>query len=611
MEDGAATGEATARLAETLWREKYRAPGEQGIEDSWHRVAQALAAGERDKARARWAARFFDLLADYRFLPGGRILANAGRPGSQTLFSCFVMDRIDDSMAGIFRVLGESALTMQQGGGIGVDFSTLRPAGAPASRTGGRASGPVSFMQVWESMCATLLETSARRGAMMATLRCDHPDIEAFIEAKRRPGILSHFNLSVLVTDAFMRAVEAGEGWPLVFPDPQHGRWPDRPHVERNWPGYTQPVACAVLGEIPASRLWQHLLQASHESAEPGVLFIDRINAENNLAAIEQISATNPCGEVPLPPNGACCLGSFNLTRFVGAPFTDSARLDLEAMAAQVPVAVRLLDTVIDLSPYPLPAQQAYAQATRRLGLGITGLADALIMLNIPYDAPAARQLAGRVMQTLRDAAYQASAALAREKGPFARCAEARLPERPFVQRLPGELRAAIARHGLRNSHLLAIAPAGSISLLAGNISSGIEPVYAVDAERRVRDHRGHPVSWHVTDAAVLAWREQTGNDSGRPPACVTAAEIVPDAHIAMQACLQEFVDNAISKTVNVPTDIDFDTYGAIYVSAYRAGVKGCTTYRPGGSRDAVLQPGDGMNACCDIPRLTPGVPRG
>ena len=609
MGAGTAAGEETARLAETLWREKYRAPGEQGIEDSWRRVAQALAAGERSEAQEHWSTRFFELLADHRFLPGGRILANAGREGSQTLFNCFVMDRIDDSMADIFRVLGESALTMQQGGGIGVDFSTLRPAGAPATRTGGRASGPVSFMQVWESMCATLLETSARRGAMMATLRCDHPDIEAFIEAKRRPGILSHFNLSVLVTDAFMQAVEAGEEWPLVFPDPYHSRWPDLPHVERSWPGHAQPVDCAVLRETRASVLWERLLQASHESSEPGVLFIDRINAENNLAAIEQISATNPCGEVPLPPHGACCLGSFNLTRFVEAPFTDSARLDLEGMAAQVPVAVRLLDNVIDRSPYPLPAQQAYAQATRRLGLGITGLADALIMLNIPYDAPAGRHLAGRVMQTLRDAAYQASVALAREKGPFARCAAAGLSQRPFVQRLPGALREAIARYGLRNSHLLAIAPAGSISLLAGNISSGIEPVYAVDAGRRVRDRHGNPVRWRVTDAAVIAWREQTGDAVGLPPACVTANEIAPEAHIAMQACLQEFVDNAISKTVNVPTDIDFETYGAIYVSAYRAGAKGCTTYRPGGSRDAILQPGDGVNACCDIPQVPPAVP--
>jgi ribonucleoside-diphosphate reductase alpha chain len=438
----------------------------------------------------------------------------------------------------------------------------------------------------------------------MGTLRCDHPDIEAFIEAKRRPGILSHFNLSVLVTDAFMRAVEAGEGWPLVFPDPEHGRWPGLPHVERNWPGYVQPVACAVLGEIPASLLWQRLLEASHESSEPGVLFIDRINAENNLAAIEQISATNPCGEVPLPPHGACCLGSFNLTRFVEAPFSDSARLDLEAMAAQVPVAVRLLDNVIDLSPYPLPAQQATAQATRRLGLGITGLADALIMLNIGYDSPTARRLAGRVMQILRDAAYQASVALAREKGPFSRCAEARLPERPFVRRLPRELREAIARYGLRNSHLLAIAPAGSISLLAGNISSGIEPVYAVDAERRVRDRRGDPVRWRVVDAAVKAWRTMTGDAQGLPPACMTATEIAPEAHIAMQASLQVFVDNAISKTVNVPTDIDFETYGAIYVAAYRAGAKGCTTYRPGGSRDAILSRED---TCCALPRASPG----
>ncbi|HDP89500.1 MAG TPA: adenosylcobalamin-dependent ribonucleoside-diphosphate reductase [Thioalkalivibrio sp.] len=586
-------------LAETLWRDKYRAEGEACIEDSWTRVAHAIAGAETADVRAHWTAAFRELLADYRFLPGGRILANAGRRGVQTLFNCFVMDRVEDSMPGIFRVLGESALTMQQGGGIGVDFSTLRPAGAPASRTGGRASGPVSFMHVWESMCATLLETSSRRGAMMATLRCDHPDIGAFIDAKQRPEDLVHFNLSVLVSDAFMQAVRAGESWPLVFPDPGH-RWPGHARVPRRWPGFGSPVDCAVLDEVPARALWERLMRASYESSEPGVLFIDRINAENNLTVLEQISATNPCGEIPLPPNGACCLGSLNLTRYVREPFTSRAHLALEELEAAVPVAVRFLDNVIDVSPYPLAAQRDVAQSTRRIGLGVTGLADALIMLNECYDNPAACALAARVMTLVRDAAYHASVEIAREKAPFPRCRAARLGERAFVHRLPAEIRQAIETHGLRNSHLLAIAPAGSISLLAGNVSSGIEPVYAVRGGRRVRDAGGTIRTWNVQDYAVAWWREHEDANT-LPPACVTAEEIAPEAHIDMQAALQDLVDNAISKTVNVPTDIPFDAYRSVYEYAFDAGTKGCTTYRPGGMREHVLSREDSLATCCGV----------
>ena len=355
--------------------------------DSWRRVAKALA-GVESGQRTQWERRFFELLEDFRFLPGGRVLAGAGTGFDVTLFNCFVMGRIDDSMEGIFDALKEGALTMQQGGGVGYDFSTLRPAGTPAWRVGGVASGPVSFMRIWDSMCETLLSTAARRGAMMATLRCDHPDIEAFVEAKRRPGELRNFNLSVLVSDAFMQAVEADAPWKLVFPARGQGGDVHRDGselIERQWPGYAEAVSCRVLREVPARDLWEKIMRANYESAEPGVLFIDRINRQNNLGFREHISATNPCGEIPLPPYGACDLGSINLTRFVHKPFSANASLDLDAIRATSALAVRLLDNVIDLSRFPLQQQAEQARGSRRIGLGVTGLADTLIMLGLHY----------------------------------------------------------------------------------------------------------------------------------------------------------------------------------------------------------------------------------
>ena len=372
------------RLADTVWRNKYRFVAADGraeatIDETWARVARAIASVEAPAQQAHWEQRFLSLLQAYRFLPGGRILAGAGTQHDVTLLNCFVMDRIEDSMDGIFAVLGESARTLQQGGGIGLDFSTLRPAGVRAARSGGVASGPVSFMHIWDAMCRTLLATSSRRGAMMATLRCDHPDIEEFIQAKRDPTALRRFNLSVLITDAFMAAVKEGESWPLVFPDPER-RLQAQAYVQRSWPGYGSDIACAVLRTVNARALWEALMRATYDVAEPGVLFVDRINQENNLAYREQISATNPCGEIPLPPNGSCDLGSFNLVQFVLAPFEAGARFDLDALAEAIPVAVRFLDNVIDSSRFPLEKQAQAARASRRVGLGVTGWADALMM---------------------------------------------------------------------------------------------------------------------------------------------------------------------------------------------------------------------------------------
>ncbi len=387
-------------ISRHVWETKYRyADGrrrERTIADSWHRIARALAAVEGGD-RAAWEQRYFGLLRDFKFLPGGRIQAGAGTARHVTLFNCFVMGTIEDSIPGIFRALQEGAVTMQQGGGIGYDFSTLRPRGTRARGAGNIASGPVSFMQVWDAMCGTILSTGARRGAMMATLRCDHPDIEEFVAAKQQAGRLRRFNLSVQVTDAFMAAVRQGAQWPLVFPAAAFDE--DGETISREWSGVVGAVPCRVIRRIQARELWQLILRAAYDYAEPGVLFIDRINQLNNLWYRERISATNPCGEIPLPPYGACDLGSLNLTRFVLSPFTPGARIDSESLAQATGVAVRLLDSVIDASQFPLPQQMENARASRRIGLGITGLADMLVMLGLSYGDDRSLAVAADVMR--------------------------------------------------------------------------------------------------------------------------------------------------------------------------------------------------------------------
>ena len=413
-------------LARHIWDTRYRdsSDGEErdrSVEDTWRRVARALAAVE-PREPADWEGRFYRVLEGFRFLPGGRILAGAGTGRDVTLFNCFVMGPIGDSMDAIFDALKEGAITMQAGGGVGYDFSTLRPQGVPAWRVGGLASGPVSFMRIWDSMCETLLSTASRRGAMMATLRCDHPDIETFVDAKRDPRALRNFNLSVLATDDFMEAVRTDRAWPLVFPleglgGPQH--LGDREIVHRRLPGNRDPIPCAVMREVSARVLWDRIMAAAYETAEPGVLFVDRMDRENNLWYRERISATNPCGEIPLPPYGACNLGSLNLVRFVERPFAPDARMDLAGLESATGTAVRLLDNAIDASRLPLPPQAEQARGARRLGLGITGLADALIMLGLHYASPEARSMAAQIMATVCHSAYRASVDLARERGPF------------------------------------------------------------------------------------------------------------------------------------------------------------------------------------------------
>lgn len=596
----------TTPIAQHIWNTKYR-HYERGvaldicIEDTWQRVARALAAPEKNPDD--WQARFYSFLRDFKFLPGGRIQAGAGTAHQVTLFNCFVMGTIADSMDGIFDALKEGALTMQQGGGVGYDFSTLRPCGVPAAGVGSVASGPVSFMRIWDSMCATILSTGARRGAMMGSLRCDHPDIEEFIAAKQDRSQLRHFNISVLVSDAFMAAVSRDEDWPLVFPANESETGGEL--LMRAWPGYPDTVPCKVYKRIRARALWQKIMQANYDYAEPGVLFIDRINRLNNLYYCETIQATNPCGEVPLPPYGACNLGSINLTQFVRDSFTAQARLDFDAIGATVATAVRLLDNVIDVSRFPLIRQAEQAQRSRRIGLGLTGLADALIMLQIHYGSSAAVEIARLAMQRICHAAYQASIELAREKDAFPLFDKEKYLAGAFVRTLPESIRSGIAQYGIRNSHLTAIAPAGTISLLANNVSSGLEPVFDSEYTRRVLKRDGCYADYAVTDYAAALWRKERARDD-LPLAFVTAHELTPAEHLRMQAAIQPYVDQAISKTINVPADYDFVAFRDLYQQAYDLGLKGCTTFRPNAVTGEILHKPDTNHAaphCCGLER--------
>jgi ribonucleoside-diphosphate reductase alpha chain len=558
------------RISERIWDAKYRLKAADGtpvdctLADTWRRVAEAIAAAEPESQRARWTETFAAALADFAFLPAGRILAGAGAGRSVTLFNCFVMGRIEDDLGSIFANVREAALTMQQGGGIGHDFSTLRPKGAPVKSIGADASGPISFMDVWDAMCRTIMSAGARRGAMMGTLRCDHPDIEAFVDAKADPARLRNFNLSVLVTDAFISAVRSGAPWDLVF----DGK---------------------VYRTVDARALWDRIMRATYDYAEPGVVFIDRVNAQNNLAYCETIECCNPCGEQMLPPYGACLLGSINLARLVDSPFTSDARLDEARLQALAATAVRFLDDAIDVSNYPLDAQRHEAKAKRRIGLGVTGLADALILCGVRYGTPGAADLARRWMATIERAAYLASAEIAGEKGVFPLYDAERFLAAPNIRRLPEVARAAIARHGMRNGLITSIAPTGTISLLAGNVSSGIEPVFDFRYERRVLERDGSARTEPVEDYAHALYRQKFGTAAPLTDAFVTAEELTPGAHLTMQAAVQAHVDSSISKTVNCPADLSFEAFKDVYLQAYDLGLKGCTTYRPNAVTGAVL----------------------
>lgn len=560
-----------APVSRQIWQQKYRLQTAGGLQEAdisetlW-RVARAAARAEPGGAEAReaWARTFYAAMASWQFVPGGRILAGAGSQRHVTLFNCFVLGRIADDLSAICDSVKEAALTMQAGGGIGHDFSTLRPRGAPVVGVGADAAGPVRFMDMWDAMCRTILSAGQRRGAMMGTLRCDHPDIEEFIGAKANPERLRNFNLSVLVTDAFMAAVKAQAPWDLVF----EGR---------------------VYAQVEARALWDKILAANYAYAEPGVIFIDRVNALNNLAYCEEIHATNPCGEQPLPAYGACLLGSINLAQLIEAPFTKKARLDETALCERVATAVRLLDNVIDVSSFPLPQQQQEARSKRRIGLGITGLADAFILLGLRYGAQPSLAAGRRWMRLIQETAYRSSADLAAEKGVFPLYDREAFLARPNVQALSSETRALIERNGIRNGCLTTIAPGGTISLLAGNVSSGIEPVFDFEVERRVMDRDGANRIVLVEDYAFALYRAMHGEAPPSGQAWVSAGELTPQEHLAMQAALQPHVDSAISKTINCPRDIAPAQFNSIYLEAYERGLKGCTTFRPNSVTGSIL----------------------
>ncbi|MDE3241021.1 MAG: adenosylcobalamin-dependent ribonucleoside-diphosphate reductase [Paracoccaceae bacterium] len=556
-----------APIAEQIWDMKYRlkaadgTPTDNTLEDTWRRIAGALASVEQDPSA--WEPKFYAALEDFKFLPAGRITAGAGTGRSVTLFNCFVMGTIPDSMAGIFDMLKEAALTMQQGGGIGYDFSTIRPRGAAVHGVAADASGPLSFMDVWDAMCRTIMSAGSRRGAMMATMRCDHPDVEAFIEAKQDPARLRMFNLSVLVTDAFMEAVKTGATWELTF----DGK---------------------VYKTLPARDLWNKIMRSTYDYAEPGVIFIDRINAMNNLNYVETIAATNPCGEQPLPPYGACLLGSINLARLVTDPFDAGAHLDEAALDDLVRTAIRMMDNVVDASRFPLPQQAEEARNKRRIGLGVTGLADALLMMGLRYGSDEAVAQTERWMKAIARASYLASVDLAREKGAFPLFEAKGYLASGNMQQMDADVRDAIARHGIRNALLTSIAPTGTISLYAGNVSSGIEPVFAYAYTRKVLQKDGSRTEEEVVDYAVSLWRAKFG-DAPLPDWFVDAQTLPPLDHVKMQAAAQKWIDSSISKTINCPEDISFDAFKEVYMAAWDAGCKGCTTYRPNAVTGSVL----------------------
>ena len=556
-----------APIAEQIWDMKYRfkqadgTPIDKTVEDSWHRIAGALAAVE--KSPETWEPKFFDALSDFKFLPAGRITAGAGTERSVTLFNCFVMGTIPDSMGGIFDMLKEAALTMQQGGGIGYDFTTIRPKGAKVKGVAADASGPLSFMDVWDAMCRTIMSAGSRRGAMMATMRCDHPDILDFITAKRDPARLRMFNVSVLVTDAFMDAVKSDEPWDLVFEG-------------------------EVFQTMKAVDLWNQIMSSTFEFAEPGVIFIDRINNANNLSYCETIAATNPCGEQPLPPYGACLLGSINMARLVSKPFAKGAKLNEEGMANLVVTAVRMMDNVVDASRFPLEEQQREAEAKRRIGLGVTGLADALLMVGLRYGSEEAAVQTESWMHQIARVAYLASVDLAKEKGAFPLFDAEGYLASGAMQEMDSDVRDAIAQYGIRNALLTSIAPTGTISLYAGNVSSGIEPVFAYAYIRKVLQKDGSRTEEEVIDYAVQMWRDKM-DDAELPDYFVNAQTLAPLEHVRMQAAAQKWVDSSISKTINCPEDISFEAFKDVYMAAWDQGCKGCTTYRPNAVTGSVL----------------------
>ncbi len=585
-------------ISHDVLAEKYLKAGESSEEQLFARVARALASVEKPELQAEWEARFLDNLKAGA-IGAGRIMSAAGTDIQATLINCFVQpvgDCIqgvdDDGYPGIYEALREAAETMRRGGGVGYDFSRIRPNGAEVKGTASIASGPCSYINVFDQSCATVESAGSRRGAQMGVLRIDHPDVLDFITAKRTPGRWNNFNVSVGVTDDFMRALEQDGEWHLV-----HKARPGR-HVMAAG-AWQRDDGKWVYKSVRARELWDTIMKSAYDFAEPGILFLDAIRRDNNLSYVESIEATNPCGEQPLPPYGCCDLGPIILTRFVRNAFGlgGEPSFDFEAFEKVVAVQVRALDNVLDVTFWPLDKQKAESAAKRRIGVGFTGLGNTLAMLKLRYDRADGRDMAARIAETMRNAAYRASVELAKEKGAFPKfdaakyLGKAKNGEGTFVSRLPEDIKADIRKYGIRNSHLLSIAPTGTVSLaFADNASNGIEPPFSWTYTRKKREADGSRSEYQVEDHAWRLYKAQGGDVNNLPEYFVNALAMTAEEHVAMMEAVQPFVDTSISKTVNVPADYPYEDFKDLYAKAWKARLKGLATYRPNLILGAVLE---------------------
>ncbi|HCE29443.1 MAG TPA: adenosylcobalamin-dependent ribonucleoside-diphosphate reductase [Comamonadaceae bacterium] len=599
---------ATQPISLDVLKEKYLKAGETSAEDLFRRVAKALASVEKPEEREKYEALF---LANMHAgaIGAGRIMSAAGTDIQATLINCFVQpvgDCIqgvdDEGFPGIYEALREAAETMRRGGGVGYDFSRIRPRGAEVKGTHSMASGPCSYINVFDQSCSTVESAGARRGAQMGVLRIDHPDVHDFITAKRTPGRWNNFNVSVGVSDAFIQAVVDDQPWELV-----HKARPGATVMEQG--AYQRADGLWVYQSLPARELWDTIMKSTYDFAEPGILFLDHINQDNNLRYCEQIAATNPCGEQPLPSYGCCDLGPIILTRFVRNPFgfDGVASFDFESFAKSVALQVRALDNVLDVTFWPLTQQDAEAKAKRRIGVGFTGMGNTLAMLCLRYDSAEGRAMAARIAEHMRDSAYGASVELAREKGAFPQFnADGYLADGTFASRLPAALKKQIRQHGIRNSHLLSIAPTGTVSLaFADNASNGIEPPFSWMYKRKKREADGSMAEYAVEDHSWRLYRELGGDVSNLPEYFVSALEMSAQDHIAMMETVQPFVDTAISKTVNIPADYPYDDFKGLYLQAWRARLKGLATYRPNNILGSVLE----VHAAPEADKQAPAAP--